>query len=495
MADPEQGDGAARPVQIRDFIFVRELAEVYLLLDFISGRWDKHLEPRVKDLIKDICEIGWPPEDDNKSSPASQASQAAILLKAKDMLNAAARPANGATIAFTLLVVGEDDPRQQKGGKQHERRGSGSAAAPPPDPGGSWLGAVRERLGLGARPPGGRRDGESGNGWPGNKAAGGNGDLIAPGRGFARPPTRMSLARTAFPGLIGPAVKFNRDILRIVVVLVIWLVVTCLLSWNVTAGNVILSHLDTLRTQQQELRRKVADAEVKLAADELARQAKTQPRAPAAAPPAPPLYAYCDPARADRTATLAQTYRGVEEYHLCKQAELLERELNGTWRNLNAWLQPWRRLYYRIVNALDFLLGPLAQGARPARQDSDDETARILTLVLGSAVLPLFYGILGAGAAVVRDLWRKMRESVLSPRDYTLALGQLALGATIGACIGLFVNASGTTTNGQMLAGTLTLSGSALSFIAGFGVEGVFLAMETFVRRVFNVPDPTRPAP
>eukprot|EP01034_Spumella_vulgaris_P031143 gene31143-38486_t len=123
MADLENPDGPARPVQIRDFIFVRELSEVYLLLDFISGRWDKGLEPDVQLLIEEICEIGWPPED----GPKTQAHQAAILLKAKDKLNAAAKPANGATIAFTLLVVGEDDPRQRKfWGRHTDRRGTGA---------------------------------------------------------------------------------------------------------------------------------------------------------------------------------------------------------------------------------------------------------------------------------------------------------------------------------------------------------------------------------
>jgi len=35
------------------------------------------------------------------------------------------------------------------------------------------------------------------------------------------------------------------------------------------------------------------------------------------------------------------------------------------------------------------------------------------------------------------------------------------------------------------------LSASALCFIAGFGVDGVFQALEGLIRRVFNVSDPT----
>lgn len=517
MAELEKSDGAARPVQIRDFIFVRELAEVYLLLDFISGRWDKGIEPGVQALIKDICEIGWPPEDDD----LPQASQAAILLKAKDMLNAAAKPASGATIAFTLLVVGEDDPRRHKTWRrQADRRGAGpgpgggAGKLMPPGLGGpsgpGGLSDVADAGGSNGGPgqgggagPGGSGNGAGrggqhggGKGWPGGRS-GDNGDLINPGGGFTRPPTRMSLARTAFPGLIGPAGQFSRGIWRIVVGLVIWLVFTCLLSWNVTAGNVILTHMDALRIQQRDMTVRLSDAESKLAADELARQLKGAAN-PANVPAPPlPLVVYCDPARAPQqdATPLVQRYRSVEEYHLCQQDARQDRERATTRRNLAAWLQPWKALYRAATYFLEPLPEPPPRPGRGPRQSGDEETARILTLVLGSAVLPLCYGILGAGAAVVRDLWRKMRESMLSPRDYSLALGQLALGATIGACIGLFVNASGGSGAGteQALAGSWTLSGSALSFIAGFGVEGVFQAMESFVRRVFNVPDPARP--
>jgi hypothetical protein len=132
-------------------------------------------------------------------------------------------------------------------------------------------------------------------------------------------------------------------------------------------------------------------------------------------------------------------------------------------------------------------------GTERCQRGGTEQLARVVTLVVGTAVLPLFYGILGAGAAVVRGLWAKMRESLLSPRDYTLALLQLALGATIGACIALFVNPSGQTPGSEIgFLGTWALSTSALSFIAGFGVEGVFVALESLVRRVFNISDPAR---
>jgi hypothetical protein len=170
--------------------------------------------------------------------------------------------------------------------------------------------------------------------------------------------------------------------------------------------------------------------------------------------------------------------------------------------NLRNWLVPWRTCYGKVAG----LFGEMPEteagqaGASPSERErylrrTSEEQARVVTLVVGTAVLPLCYGILGAGAAVVRGLWAKMRESLLSPRDYTLALLQLALGATIGACIALFVNPSGQSPGSEIgLLGSWALSTSALAFIAGFGVEGVFVALESLVRRVFNISDPVRKA-
>jgi hypothetical protein len=121
---------------------------------------------------------------------------------------------------------------------------------------------------------------------------------------------------------------------------------------------------------------------------------------------------------------------------------------------------------------------------------NQQQWATVLVDVLATAVLPLCYGFLGAGAAVVRNIWGKMRESLLSPRDLPLSLGQLALGAVIGACIGLFVAPTGVGSQGVGgLTGSVALTPSALSFIAGFSVEGVFVALESLVKRVFNLPD------
>ena len=69
--DTHSGDGRKdNPGRMQDFIFARELAEVYLLIDHLSGRSDKRLTAAFSEgadrpddvTIRKICEIGWPPE-------------------------------------------------------------------------------------------------------------------------------------------------------------------------------------------------------------------------------------------------------------------------------------------------------------------------------------------------------------------------------------------------------------------------------------------------
>ncbi len=281
--------------------------------------------------------------------------------------------------------------------------------------------------------------------------------------------------------------------------LLLGLAATCVISWHITGGNVILQHLDVLKTQDAALQKTIAEAELKFSTDEQERQNDESGRAPAptasqtqaealgqARARAPRPIQFCSLFAPDAT----PLYRSTEEYQLCSRKRQLELQLRNARDALGSWLQPWIDVYQRVGGW--FSRGPSFYPAALA-QGNTEELAQIVTMVVGTAVLPLLYGVLGAGAAVARDLWAKMRESLLSPRDYSLALLQLALGATIGACIALFISPSGQPGGKEAgLLGNWGLSSSALSFIAGFGVEGVFLALESLVRRVFNISDPAR---
>lgn len=440
------------PTHIQDFIFVRELCEVYLLLDHISGRWDKTFPQTAPGTAPDalsandsvsveaICKIGWPVVGNS----VERAQQAATLLLAKDRLNAASKPANGATIAFTLMVVGEENRQTVRSPKAKRRSAQTSDA----------VGAhgVEE-------PADGEREyhqarADSGKGWLGEHRT---------------PPTRMYLAHKAFPGLINAAIEFRQRISKLVYSLLAFLVVTCLLSWYAAAGNIILTHLDTVHAQEREIGRKIGIMVTSSLADNMKRDAASAGTA------------LVDPVSSAETCrayfgNVLDRSKSAEPFYICDTLDDKIKEHDAIGANL-AHLLFWK-------NA--------GSGQKTEPHANNEEFTRIMTQVLISSVLPFFYGVLGAGAAVLRDLWSKMRESCLSPRDSTLAFGQMALGAIIGACISLFISPAIAGSPSESVLGGFILTGSALSFVAGFGVEGVFQALESLVRRIFNNPDPTK---
>jgi hypothetical protein len=489
MVTESDGGGAAGEPQgdllkLEEFIFVRELYEVFLLLDHISGRWDKVLRTNGSEMspsiIQTICGIGLTPATD----PQVRLQQAVDLMCAKDTLNAIARPATGLTVAFTILVVGEENRRKRLNKVRRVCRDLFHGDAPSEGRGAAHRGA---------------------------------------GGVLWDKPTRVTLARYAYPGLIGVAIKFNVRMGLLVGFLLTALMLTCLLSWHVAAGNVILQHLEGLQTRSAELRKEISAAELKHAAEERLRIAGGARGLPVLVP----AVRFCS----DLDTNGKPAYRTTEEYQLCEHDLVIREERRAARQNLRQWLAPWKVIYqipgevtrwagawlrHWIPNAPEPRQQPgqttkavgtpladdgpvqTAAQAQSVRRRGHEEMARIVVLVVGTAVLPLAYGMLGAGAAVVRRLWERMRESTLSPRDSTLALLQLALGGAIGACIALFINPSGPAPAEEHgLLGSWALSGSALSFIAGFGVEGVFRALEAFVHRVFGVqePQPKPPQP
>jgi hypothetical protein len=99
----------------------------------------------------------------------------------------------------------------------------------------------------------------------------------------------------------------------------------------------------------------------------------------------------------------------------------------------------------------------------------------------------MMYGFLGAAAAAMLNLNQKIRSSRLSPRDPRMNQVQLVLGVITGACIGLFLTPSGIGASGAALSGSsVALSASALSFLAGFGVEGVFKMLQNISMTAFG---------
>lgn len=439
------------------FVLDRELSEVHLLLDNVSANPNTTLAERLAstqgfeddlpdDWIEQVCRISWPPEGSNDD----KAEDAALLIKAKDRLNRLSYPASGSTIAFTLLVT------------QHDTEGQ------------PWLR------------------------WRG----GGDG-------AEERSPTRNSLAQTAYPDLVPKAIRFRKAMRTISFSLVAALFVTCLLSWYVAYGNSALAELTTAQTRYEEAAQRVNEAEAaqfKQSETGLPRASgvgatKDGPATTAAAAGTivtttsePKFTPYCEGAL------------NPAQSQACTARKEASDNLDRVKRRLVGWIcvVSWNCLKEVAPDETAALPAPGKDAALSA-EDSKELLARsrnkelidnapsrgaALASIMGTAVLPFLYGLLGAGAAIIRSLSRKIRASLLSPRDLHLSVQQLALGAVVGACIGLFIAAPGSGGEGESLLGPVTLSASAVSFVAGFGVDSVFEALETLIKRIFNVAQP-----
>jgi hypothetical protein len=372
------------------YILRRARSEVHLLLDNLSASPETTISAltasgRPAELdehwLEEICRITWPPGTPG-ATPKTLADQAALLIRAKDYLNSLAKPASGASIAFTLMVTQE---------------------------------------------------------------------RIAPEEETDGAPSRSSLACDAYPDLVPKARGFRRWMFIMAVVLLAILAGTCLLSWYVAMGNAALADLTSTRAGIVAAQNSVSDAQTAFASP------ATQ-KDDARAVPAGFSSNYCK--------------KDVVEFptvDLMKGCQALQAQFDDH-EKVKASLSAWT--------------------------PGGESAARWILNVLGGAVLPVLYGFLGAAAAIVRSLSRKIKGSQLSPRDFQLSFQQLALGAVIGACIGLFISQPGADKQTEMaLLGPVPLSSSAISFVAGFGVEAVFQALEALISRIFNIaPAATAPS-
>jgi hypothetical protein len=409
------------------FTLSRELSEVHLLLDNLSADPDTTLETLSSreppkglqpDWIERICQISWPPSP----SDVKKAEQASLLIRAKDYLNRLARPASGMSIAFTIMVTQKDDEGQ-----------------PPVE----------------ARRPGVDMDETL---W------------------------RSSLAEIAYPDLRARAADFRKWMWRISAIVIFWLVLTCFFSWYVAFGNLALGEYKVATERLIAAQIVVNDAEAgrsRVTAADAAAAAATNAGAPAAGttttrPTLPPQagatqkpgleLGYCERWRLyrplkTRVGQLMPYYEGADQLQACRELLESRKQVLLARKRLSQWL-------------------PGGNG----RQPDAAAIATRLANTMGTAILPVLYGFLGAAAAVLRSVSSKIRYSTLSPRDLSLSLQQLALGAVVGACIGLFIVGGDTT-----FIGPVTLSGSAISFVAGFGVDAVFQALEALISRLFNI--------
>lgn len=105
------------------------------------------------------------------------------------------------------------------------------------------------------------------------------------------------------------------------------------------------------------------------------------------------------------------------------------------------------------------------------------ENANLLTGVIGSFVLPILFGVIGAVAYIIRSISDEIRNVTFSATSPIRHVMRVALGALAGIVVGLFGG----------LSNQLSLSPLAIAFLAGYGAEAVFSMFDGLIQKFRQV--------
>ena len=490
--------GPQVPLTMKDAIFTRQLAEVYLLIDNVSNFPNKEI-PRApennkpfEDAFGDdnwlmtITNIPWPPHVDVDTQ-----KMAAQLIFARDLLNNAAAPANSMTIAFTQMVFEQRRPALLR----MFRRGP----------------AVQDDR----RSPNGRDPGATTQ------------------ESLARDISNGALGRIAYGKLRREAASFLSYATWLAFFMIVFTIITFALSWTVATGSELVANELQARTEFASASASVLTAEQSSAIAsykdpnivQKSTPANLSPSQPGAPKPnstiagsggdAPPVTygytadIYCRtppaPALIIGSPTSDPDWLQIQRHSLCAAYARAHARLAMAESNLAEWNAIESRWFMPV--ALRYLgMAPLpighgsdksqATAAPPCPKgslcdiaDTDTQWTATWVHVMGGIILPIFYGVLGAGVAAGRSLSAKLRDNTLSPRDGLLSWVYVGLGSIIGGCIGLIITPSDVATAPAIN----HLSTSALCFLAGFSVDGVFQMLERLSAAAFNNQPPAQP--
>lgn len=120
-----------------------------------------------------------------------------------------------------------------------------------------------------------------------------------------------------------------------------------------------------------------------------------------------------------------------------------------------------------------------------------DRSRHVADSILGAVtqyILPVLYGFLGAMAASMRLLRRKVDAFLLSYTDRARLQQGAILGVLCGAVIGLFA----TFLSG--MGGSGSVGTAALALLAGYNVDGVFRFLDELSDRLFRPASPAKPS-
>lgn len=119
------------------------------------------------------------------------------------------------------------------------------------------------------------------------------------------------------------------------------------------------------------------------------------------------------------------------------------------------------------------------------KQEDAQSIVGVLTM-MSNYILPISFGLIGSMTALVRGIQDKISANVLSPRDKSLSLIRLPLGMVAGVCVGLFLSPSGATAFLNGSSGAFTISAAGIAFLAGYGADAFFRAIDELIGRIFD---------
>ena len=447
----QRGSGPA-PTSFEELVYRQDLNEVFLLLDFISGRPDKRLSDldnkiagprngdklRSAEIIARVSKMRYPSHAQN----GERAKEAAFLLEVKDWLNWMAYPARGLTIAYTTMF-------------SESRTGFGYTL---------WqrISSVFD---------GQRRQ------------------SLSPEETRS---SRVGMAHLAFPGLIAHSAYFRlvKRLLSLSGLALSLLSAFCL--WQATYGVRLAAHFGEAKRAETEIRAKLFnELEKKSLGAEVARRpgdldnfcTLPEPRVQSASLEEDGSFAIAATAMNPATRELCNDY--AYQHGLLQVAieDLSKFSCTGIFR-LSVYFLPKHDV---STTAECEAFGPHEIVNRNWNRAEDAPSVAAMLAMMTTYLLPMSFGVVGTLAALLRAIQRKVNESTLSPRDLALSLFRLPLGMVAGICVGLFFTPSGNVVQTGSEIGALTLSASGVAFLAGYGAEGFFRMLDALVAHLFNL--------
>ncbi len=196
----------------------------------------------------------------------------------------------------------------------------------------------------------------------------------------------------------------------------------------------------------------------------------------------------------------------LEYYRLETEKGKLDRELSGSIQLLTPWVNLLRSVVgqknrYSADNPEETVAAPVTGPpgtGTPSKADamvsenvSTIQEAQNYTQIIQLYILPLLYGLIGGFIFVLRGLEKDIRTQVFSQGSnikYTL---RIHLGALAGLIVGLLWG----DIEKQQITFLQSLSTAGFAFIAGYGVEFLFDAIDRFVGSIGGDKKTQPPAP